>query len=178
MLTGTGATWTVKEAKANIGMASPWQVSSVTEYFNDVIEIHIMEGITHVNSINCNYAEVITFPSTLKSVGANAFDSAQIKELVLPEGLVKIDEGAFAFCEKLEKIELPSTLEYIGFDAFGLRSAPETRSKNLMEEVKIPASVEFIGYGAFSFRWGIEIILPEGMDTTGFEEGWELIEAV
>jgi len=178
VLTGTGATWTATEADEHIGVSSPWIDSDITEYFNDVIEIHIMEGITHVNRIVCSYAEIITFPSTLKSIGVNAFSGAEIKELVLPEGLVKIDEDAFAFCESLEKIELPSTLEYIGFNAFGLRSAPEARSKNLVEKVKIPAKVKFIGYGAFSFRWGIEIILPDGMDTTGFEEGWELIEAV
>ncbi len=62
-------------------------------------------------------------------------------EIVLPEGLQKIEEGVFQNCEKLTKITFPKTLKTIGKNSFNW-------CRNL-KEVVIPASVDSIGYWAF-----------------------------
>lgn len=62
----------------------------------------------------------IIFPSTLKEIGENAFDSHEhlCGEIVFPEGLLHIGKDAFRSCSQIEKIELPSTIQSISQRAF------------------------------------------------------------
>jgi len=52
------------------------------------------------------------------AIDENAFLGAAITEIVLPETLEFIDQGAFVECEYLEKINFPRNLKYIGAEAF------------------------------------------------------------
>ena len=51
-------------------------------------------------------------------VGENESIVAATKEIVLPEGLKRIEYNTFMDCHNLETISIPSTLEYIGPGAF------------------------------------------------------------
>lgn len=55
-----------------------------------------------------------------------------LKKINLPEGIVAIEKQAFQFCPELEEINLPSTLEYIGPDAF---------AGTKIKEITIPAGL-------------------------------------
>ena len=60
----------------------------------------------------------ITTP-IVSQIGKNAFrDNMTIEKVVIPCGVVGIEEGAFAFCGRLQEVELPETLEVIHPDAF------------------------------------------------------------
>ena len=54
-------------------------------------------------------------------------------EITIPEGVVEIEERAFAFCENIVSVDLPSSVRDIGTEAFFycLRLSSVTLSKNL-----------------------------------------------
>lgn len=109
----------------------------------------------------------ITFPKTLRTIGAKAFYqcSSLTKELVLPEGLTTIGDFAFGACKVMEgELVIPDTVVSIGNSAFW-----ECRS--LSGELKIPKSVKFIGNRAFSVCMKLTgtLVLPGSEATLGEE---------
>lgn len=62
-------------------------------------------------------------------------------EVVIPEGVKRLEKSAFSDREKLEKIVLPDSLEYIGKDCF--LNCPKLKAIYMGE------NVSFIGQGAF-----------------------------
>ena len=173
---GIGEMWDSDMARKNINTYSPWSYSEHCNYVQKIYELHIGEGITHVEDFSSiAKLEIVTFPTTLKSIGKFAFKNANFKELIFPEGLEVIGERAFLWCYPLENIVFPSTLKYIGANAFGLEAGSEEKSKNKLKEIIIPENVEFIGRYAFGYRYHTNIVLPKGLDTSGFEKDWNLI---
>ncbi len=53
-------------------------------------------------------------PQGLNDLGAAAFYRSQVKRVVIDEGLQTINHSTFAYCDQLESLYLPSTLETIG----------------------------------------------------------------
>lgn len=75
--------------------------------------------------------EEITIPSTVQfngrtfvvtKLGKSALERANVKSVILPEGIKAICERAFYWCENLESITIPSTLEKVEGMSFGLCS--------------------------------------------------------
>jgi len=92
------------------------------------------------------WIETVTFPLTLRFVGARAFkDCTGIEEIILPEGVEVVDRDAFRNCTYAQDISLPSTLREIGDGAFANCSQLMT--------VEIPDGVVEIGEVAFSNCW-------------------------
>lgn len=60
----------------------------------------------------------IEVPAYIVTIGENAFAGSDVIGVTLPEGLLKIEKGAFQNCQSLEKINFPSTLRIIEDDAF------------------------------------------------------------
>ena len=86
--------------------------------------------------------EYVVFTEGVTSVGEYAFAGyPNITTVGLHEGLKSIGQGAFMLYKGTE-LNLPSTLEYLGKDAFLFAINVET--------LHIPANLEDIGYGAFS----------------------------
>lgn len=152
----------------------PWQDFDLCEYESWITEAYISEGITSIEDLDCSYLEKVSFPSTLKRIGAACFLNAALTEVILPEGLETIEMGAFFRVDELEKVVLPSTLKSIGGNAFRATTNTSAAGKNQLKEIVIPKSVEYIGYGAFGCRWGLNIILEEGTDTSAYSEGWAI----
>lgn len=97
----------------------------------------------------------IVIPSTIngfevKYIGEYAFSNAAsgsventtITSVVVPEGVIGIDDGAFSDCTALLGVTLPESLEYLGHDEF-------LHCKNL-KSVRIPANLKEIGNNAFN----------------------------
>ena len=57
-------------------------------------------------------------PSTLKTIGDEAFTWAYITTLDLPEGVTSIGRSAFSYCHNLVKVILPSTITTLGNSVF------------------------------------------------------------
>lgn len=98
--------------------------------------------------------EHVSLPSTLKSIGAGAFDGCySLTEISLPEGLTEIGSNAFRGCRKLANVTLPSTLVTIGSYAFeGCHS---------FTEMIVPEGVTSIGSNAFYITENAEYGLTE-----------------
>jgi hypothetical protein len=106
----------------------------------------------------CESLNTITFekPSSLTSIGANAFYSSSLTSIEIPNSVTSISEKAFIDCEKLSEItfEKPSSITNIGEIAF---------AKSSLTSIEIPNSVTSIGEYAF--------MKCENLSTITFEEG-------
>lgn len=95
-------------------------------------------------SYTMSYNKVLkrmVLPKTLKTIGASCFQKDEnLEEVVVNEGLEKINQKAFMSCYALSKINFPSTLISIGKQAF---------YKASIEELNTSASLATIGDQAF-----------------------------
>jgi len=135
----------------------------------------------------------VRIPATIqgmpvKEIGKQAFTTSGITNIVIPEGVIKIQKGdswlgmsyggAFYACTLLVSVTLPSTLTEIGSGAFflcvSLRSI--TIPKNVIEisdnafnqsgltSIKLPDNLKIIREGTFSSCKNLtSVILPEGI---------------
>ena len=99
------------------GELKPWQSGEIPNGFEQLV---IENGITEIGnySFSKTYIEQVDIAGSVYRIGEEAFYDAGIHCAVLHEGIKKIDSNAFhssGCCE----IYLPSSIEYIGRDAFG-----------------------------------------------------------
>lgn len=91
------------------------------------------------------------------SIGGGAFyDCPELIDIILPEGLQRIENVAFAGCINLEEIELPESLKIIGEGAF---------SNCGLTHVEIPEGVENICCDAFAYNEDLETVELRGSHT-------------
>ena len=123
------------------------------------------------------------FFTSLKELGASAFESSGIEEICLPDNITYIGHDAFHYCRKLSNINIPNsvtTIEQGAFDdcglininipnsvtTIGMRVFAENRS---LISVKIPNSVTTIGMRAFeNCRSLSNINIPNSVTTIGY----------
>lgn len=120
--------------------------------------------------VDCRSLASIEFTGdSLESIGASAFRGAAITELDIPEGTVEIRQQAFIFCNKLESLTIPSTIQYIGAGAFAFCTALEsitiaenTENLSLTEDLDITITYDDVTYsgilGAFTGCTGLKTI--------------------
>ncbi|MGC7184554.1 leucine-rich repeat domain-containing protein [Metamycoplasma hominis] len=102
-----------------------------------------------------NLKEVI-LNEGLEKIGDEAFSNTNIESITIPSSVKEIGKGAFSSCKNLEEVSLNEGLEKIGAEAF--------RSTKI-ESITIPDSVKEIGGYAFSDCENLkEIILNEGLE--------------
>lgn len=136
-----------------------------------------------VSCADCDEVKIV-IPPTYKDLPVlkikdYGFEQTNIEEVVLPDTVEEIGEGAFYKCSKLINIDLPSTLKVIGRYAFSkcenlkLTTLPYgiKKIKNIFEgcsqiyEFVIPGSVEVIKDLAF-WKSGLEYIeIPSSVKT-------------
>mmetsp|Transcript_43190 Transcript_43190/g.139221 ORF Transcript_43190/g.139221 Transcript_43190/m.139221 type:complete len:216 (-) Transcript_43190:74-721(-) len=92
--------------------------------------------------------------ASLKSIGERAFLATSLKSIALPESLVSIGRGAFAFCPSLTTVALPAGLLSVGEDAFFRCSS--------LKRVIVPTTAS-IGIGAFPSTTTVLRLPPKRM---------------
>jgi len=148
----------------------------IPEKINGVNVYHIGEGAF----ADCKYLESVEFPSTLKtikaeafsgcirlfeveipegvtSIGDNAFEGCiSMTDAYIPEGVKKIADGLFNGCKVLSNVSLPEGITRIGEYAFeGCKS---------LDEIELPESTKEIADGAFKDCGSLEeIIIPDNV---------------
>ena len=106
--------------------------------------ITLSEGITNISEVAFAYSGItsITLPSSLRTIGANAFqDCHQLSSIDIPEGVTTIGSTVFAYCNVLSKIVLPNTLKSIGNNVLGYNSSVTTIVSHIKEPFAIPNNV-------------------------------------
>lgn len=114
--------------------------------------------LTKYNGTN----SIVTIPSNVTEIGANAFRSNQkITEVVLHKNIKKIKKRAFYNCKRLATISLPEGLQVIGEEAFYHCIA--------LKEIEFPKTMKSIDDGAFENCKRLErIIFPDKKITFGY----------
>ena len=103
----------------------PDSVESISSYAFEgckaLTKVHIGNKLAYISEeafANCGL-ESISIGSGTKEIGRLAFsDNQKLKEVSIPKNVVKIQYGSFKNCKQLETIELPETLESLGWQSF------------------------------------------------------------
>ena len=88
--------------------------------------LELNEGLETIENMAfwcCRKLKAVNLPSTLVSIGDNAFSSTGIETLVIPNSVVSIGKTAFASCTSLKSVTLPRRFESQVNDIFGTHAA-------------------------------------------------------
>ena len=94
-------------------------------------------------------------PKGVRIIGKLSYESLDVEEVNIPEGVITIEEQAFRSCKKLTNVKLPSTLRRIEYEAFG---------DSNIGEIELPSSLTFIGDKAFAgCKNMVHIVFPQNL---------------
>ena len=115
--------------------SAPWTNKSI----NHVV---IKSGVTTIGAYAFYKCGVDGFeiPGTVKTIGKYAMAYNDMRELLLPKGVVTIRDYALSDCSNLKNLALPSSLKTIGKYAF---------ARCYFEVLELPDSVTSLGESAF-----------------------------
>ncbi len=101
---------------------------------------------------NMSEDETVIVPDGVLHISNAAFRFHQMRELILPEGLLSITDSACEECEQLEKVHFSQSLKEIGISTFYGCAG--------LKEIRLPSKLSKIESGAF-FGSGLEdIVVP------------------
>lgn len=174
---------TVPSTVRSIGMTALNHTAWFTE--NDSDYLIVGDGV--LLKCGVNYKSIDLSGKGIKAIGGTAFwndkqdlglaestfgyrYADKLTSIVIPEGVTRIEAGAFYGCLALESVSLPSTLEYVGDSAF--YCAYEQNDPPLYAPAKVDFSkctkLSYIGTSAF---YGCsatdEIVLPSTITHVG-----------
>ncbi len=99
----------------------------------------------------CDFIDAVILPDSVTEIGKEAFAWSEIKTINLPDGLISIEDLAFAGNEiEIGEYYLPESLRMIGKSVF---AACKTQ-----ERVYIPDSVVYIGESVFANCDNLEVV--------------------
>lgn len=111
----------------------------------------------------------IIIPDTVSVIGEGAFAGCKkILSVILPDSVIEISEGAFYDCDNLNEIQLSSGLKRIETEAFSYCRR--------LKAVRIPSTVEYIGEGIFGDCHSLEHIYVDPENLYYYSEGNCIIE--
>lgn len=129
-------------------------------YSQELISVTIPDSVTQLGYCSfsdCYALENVKLSNSVSIIPYACFFDCDIKNLVIPDSVVEVDEQAFNYCV-LESIVLSSNLKRIGTEAFGDMYGDYGVNGNTLV---IPSSVEYIGTFAF-FESGFDKIVING----------------
>lgn len=125
-------------AMKDFGTDRPW----IPE---EVEKLVVEEGITHIGANLCRNSKnliSVTLPSTLKSIGHDAFNSCRsLSDIHIPFGVEVIGDRAFNNCKAFIELDLPISMKKIGAEAFA--------KCNNLTTARLASGIETIGDKAF-----------------------------
>ena len=147
----------------------------------------LLEGVTDIPEYtfrNCTSLTSVTIPSTVTSIGGDAFYGCEnLVNVIIPEGVKYINGGTFENCKALTSVTIPSTVTEIGKSAFrdcenlvnviiseGVEYINDYTFENCkaLTSVTIPSTVTSIGVAVF---YGCEnlvnVTIPESVTYIG-----------
>lgn len=156
-------------------------------YYQSVDGVLYSKDMTHLHTYPMNKSdETFVIPDSVKTIGFRAFYRSmnmktlecgdgleeiqldaflfsRVETVRLNEGLKRIEDGTFHYSNLLIEINLPSTLEYIGDQAFYCDS---------LTEIHIPPSVKYVGFNAFGRK--VVVYYSKDCDMSEWHPLWPL----
>lgn len=99
-------------------------------------------------------AETLQIDNGVIKICQEAFDTANVTEVILPEGVKELEQRAFLRAHNLKNISIPSSLRIIGNDAF--------RFCDSLEKIELGPNTEYLGDGIFYGCKHLEEIVING----------------
>ena len=143
----------------NVSEPNPYFSSEDGVLFND-------DKTTLVAYPSAKTATSYTVPNSVSAIGAYAFGSVMtprtgaLTDIILPNGLTSIGEGAFKNSSNLRNVNIPSTVTSLGRYAF--------ESATSVASVSLPEGLLTIGDGAFAFATSLsQLVIPTTVTSLG-----------
>lgn len=150
----------------------------VTGTLNETDFKYIRENLTALEVLDLSGTNMTVFPN--RALAFYNGDNTTLKEVILPEGLISIEEAAFANCTALEKLNVPSTVNTLGrwilentkVTSFtipqGVTEIPASCFYgSAITTINIPPSVKTIGNWAFQDAKLTEVVIPSSVTSIG-----------
>jgi len=177
---GVDATWSYDESTKTLtinGSGKVYYQKAWDSFKKNIKRAELSEGITDLGDAFFRYwysLETVKLPSTLETVGYEAFDYSGIKELEIPQSLTTLGSGSvFIGCSTLTSISVAAgntlfaisngALLYIGSGQCDLMWYPSIHAENIV----VPDGVTSISYHGWTFYNNPElktIYLPKTVD--------------
>ncbi|MBQ5560064.1 MAG: leucine-rich repeat protein [Lachnospiraceae bacterium] len=120
-----------------------FRVSSSNPYLKSVDGVlYTKSGNRLVRYPNAARTERFVVPEGVTSLCYGAFRDSDVKNVVLPESLIRIGTEAFCGCDRLESINIPSKIDKISGRSFQFCKK--------LKQITLPKKVEIVGSQAFS----------------------------
>lgn len=133
-----------------------------------------------------DFEEQVEIVPGIEEIGEFAFARSSIEELIIPDGVIRIDYAAFYHCDTLKEVQLPETLIKVEPKAFEhtlwVKNFMEENEPYLISggvlvayhgkesEIKVPEGVRVIASGVFSGHDELEkVTLPSTLEYIGEE---------
>jgi len=110
---------------------------------------------------DCTKLSEIDFPSSLKTIGTNAFHNTKLNSIIIPENIISIDNEAFQGCTNLEFVSIEAPLTVLSYRMFD--------GCTNLEKVTLPKATTTIGNRSFRGCSSLSS-LPEGENLVKFDE--------
>lgn len=127
----------------------------------EVTDLVIPEGVESIcyNAFNgCTGITSVTLPSTLKSIGGNAFAYTTIETVNIPESVTEIEEYAFQHCGNLASVTIPEGVTTIGFSAF---------ERTGVTELTLPSTIRSMSQSFYGCEKLAKLTLTDGITDLG-----------
>ena len=133
---------------------------------SNLTDVEIEEGATIFPPLSGTNIKEITIPSSVKIIPSYAFPST-ITEVVLPEGLERIEEWAFLDCSNITSVKLPSTIKFLGSRCF--EGCPIT-------SIELPEGIEELESSCFYGTKIEELYIPKSVKKLGsLDVYWDVL---
>lgn len=118
------------------------------------------EGYINGTFEGCKSLGKVTIGSGVEEIGIDAFSNTGLKEIVIPDNVLKVEKGAFCNCDSLKTVTIGNKVKSIGEWCF--------YDNNVLETVSIGKRVNTIGKACFLKCISLkEIVIPSCVQELG-----------
>ena len=125
------------------------------------VEVTDLVSVTSIGGnafYRCEGITSVTLPSTLKSIGGNAFAYTNIETVTIPSSVTEIEEYAFQNCANLTSVTIPEGVTKIGFSAF---------ERTGLTELTLPSTIRSMSQSFYGCEKLAKLTLTDGITDLG-----------